>query len=105
MLRMLSDSIPTRSKRDKDIPIFSEDDLVAPYAINSSGNINLDTGNNHIVLKDDGNEFGRLTHNGGQLDIKSGANQLFLSANNTNATFANNLTVTNNLIVNKKVLT
>ena len=70
------------------------------FTINSTGNINLDTGNNHIVLKDDGDEFGRLTHNGGQLDIKSGANQLFLSANNTNATFANDLTVTNNLIIN-----
>ena len=31
-------SIPSRSKRDKDIQIFSEDDLIAPYAINSSGN-------------------------------------------------------------------
>ena len=73
------------------------------FTINSSANINLDTGNNHIVLKDDGDEFGRLSHNGGQLDLKSGANQLFLSANNTNATFANNLTVTNDLIVNNDV--
>ena len=73
------------------------------FTVNSSSNINLDTGNNHIVLKADGTEFGRLTHNGGQLDLKSGSNQLFLSANNTNATFANNLTVTNDLIVNNNV--
>jgi hypothetical protein len=73
------------------------------FTVNSTANINLDTGNNHIVLKNTGTEFGRLTHNGGQLDLKSGSNQLFLSANNTNATFANNLTVTNNLIVNNDV--
>ncbi len=69
------------------------------FTINSSSNINLDTGNNHIVLKKDGSEFGRFTHNGGQLQIKSGANETFLTANNTNATFNNNLTVENNLEV------
>ena len=69
------------------------------FTINSSANINLDTGNNHIVLKDDGVEFGRFTHNGGQLQLKSGANQTFLTASNTNATFNNNLTVENNLDV------
>ena len=69
------------------------------FTINSSANINLDTGNNHIVLKDDGAEFGRFTHNGGQLQLKSGANQTFLTASNTNATFNNNLTVENNLDV------
>ena len=30
-------SLPTRTKRDKDIQIFDEDDLIAPYAVNSSG--------------------------------------------------------------------
>ena len=69
------------------------------FTINSSSNINLDTGNNHIVLKDDGNEFGRLTHDSAQLSLRSGANQEFFIANNTNGTFKNNLTVENNLEV------
>ena len=69
------------------------------FTINSSSNINLDTGNNHIVLKDDGSEFGRLTHSGAQLSLRSGANQEFFIANNTNGTFKNNLTVENNLEV------
>ena len=76
------------------------------FTINSSANINLDTGNNHVVLKADGTEYGRLTHNSGQLQLKSGNNQVFLSATNTDAQFNNDLgvdndlTVTNNLIVN-----
>ena len=63
------------------------------FTVNSSSNINLDTGNNHIVLKSDGTEFGRLTHNGGQLQLKSGANQVFLTGNNTDATFNNDLII------------
>ena len=73
------------------------------FTINSSANINLDTGNNHIVLKDDGVEFGRFTHNAGQLQLKSGANQTFLTASNTNATFNNNLTVENDLDVDNNL--
>jgi len=69
------------------------------FTINSSSNINLDTGNNHIVLKDDGNEFGRLTHSGSQLSLRSGSNQEFFVASNTDGTFKNDLTINNNLEV------
>lgn len=73
------------------------------FTVNSSSNINLDTGNNHIVLKSDGTEFGRLTHNGGQLQLKSGANQVFLTGNNTDATFNNDLTIERDLDVDRNL--
>ena len=67
--------------------------------IDSDNDIVLDANGGDIALKDDGNEFGRFTQTGGQLVLKSGANQTFLTASNTNATFNNNLTVENNLDV------
>lgn len=69
------------------------------FLVNSSADIVLDAGGSDIVLKKDSVEFGRFSHSGGQLKLKSGANQLFLTASNTNATFNNNLTVDNNLEV------
>jgi hypothetical protein len=69
------------------------------FLVNSSADIVLDAAGSDIVLKKDSVEFGRFSHSGGQLKLKSGANQLFLTASNTNATFNNNLTVENNLEV------
>ena len=69
------------------------------FLVNSSADIVLDAGGSDIVLKKDSVEFGRFSNSGGQLKLKSGANQLFLTASNTNATFNNNLTVENNLEV------
>ena len=47
-----------------------------------------------IILKETGDEFGRFTSTvGHQLVLKSGANQTFLTASNTNATFNNNVNV------------
>ena len=69
------------------------------FLVNSSADIVLDAGGSDIVLKKDSAEFGRFSYSGGQLKLKSGANQLFLTASNTNATFNNNLTVENNLEV------
>jgi hypothetical protein len=70
------------------------------FTIDSSGDIVLDAAADDIILKEAGDEFGRFTSTAGhQLVLKSGANQTFLTASNTNATFNNNLTVENNLDV------
>ena len=70
------------------------------FTIDSSGDIILDAADDDIILKEAGDEFGRFTSTAGhQLVLKSGANQTFLTASNTNATFNNNLTVENNLTV------
>jgi cytoskeletal protein CcmA (bactofilin family) len=70
------------------------------FTIDSTGDIVLDAADDDIILKEAGDEFGRFTSTAGhQLVLKSGANQTFLTASNTNATFNNNLTVENNLDV------
>ena len=69
------------------------------FTVDSSDDIILDANLNDIIFKDNTTEFGRITNTGTQLVIKSGANQTFLTANNTDATFNNNLTVENNLDV------
>jgi len=70
------------------------------FTIDSSGDIILDAAGDDIILKEAGDEFGRFTSTAThQLVLKSGANQTFLTASNTNATFNNNLTVENNLTV------
>ena len=68
-------SIPSRSKRDKDIQTFSEDDLIAPYAINSSGNTFFtfeeanEDGLNHFRNFGDGAFGVESTLNGGDKDF------------------------------------
>ena len=74
------------------------------FIVNSEGNITLDNGTNHTILKADGVEYGRLTKSGTDFQLKAGhLGALFLTASGQNATFANNLTVTNDLIVNNNV--
>ena len=70
------------------------------FTIDAGGDIVLDAADDDIILKEAGDEFGRFTSTAShQLVLKSGANQTFLTASNTNATFNNNLTVENNLTV------
>ena len=70
------------------------------FTIDAQGDIVLDAAGDDIILKEAGDEFGRFTSTAShQLVLKSGANQTFLTASNTNATFNNNLTVENNLDV------
>ena len=71
------------------------------FTIDAGGDIVLDAAGDDIILKEAGDEFGRFTSTAlHQLVLKSGANQTFLTASNTNATFNNNLTVENDLVVN-----
>ena len=70
------------------------------FTVNSEGNITLDNGTNHIILKADGVEYGRLTKSGTDFQLKAGhLGALFLTASGQNATFNNNLTVENTLEV------
>ena len=70
------------------------------FTIDAGGDIVLDAAGDDIILKEAGDEFGRFTSTADhQLVLKSGADQTFLTASNTNATFNNNLTVENNLEV------
>ena len=69
------------------------------FTLDSSADIILDADGADIILKDAGTEFGRLTNASGQLQLKSGGSNIVLTANNTDATFNNNLVVEGTLDV------
>ena len=63
--------------------------------LDSAGDVTLDAGGDDIILKDSGTEFGRLTNNGGELQIKSGSSTTTnMTMSGANTTVAGNLTVT-----------
>lgn len=68
--------------------------------LDSAGDINLDADGGDVILKDDGTVFGSFNSNIGsnrQLVIKSGSSQTTAATfNDSNVTFANNVTVNGN---------
>jgi len=69
------------------------------FTLDSSADIILDADGADVILKDAGSEYGRLTNTSGQLQLKSNGSNVFLTANDTNATFNNNLVVEGTLDV------
>ena len=69
------------------------------FTLDSSADIILDADGADVILKDAGSEYGRLTNASGQLQLKSNGSNVFLTANDTNATFNNNLVVEGTLDV------
>ena len=63
--------------------------------LDAATDIILDAGEQDIILKDDGTEFGRFTNNSGNLQIKSGGSATTaITMSGANVTIAGNLTVT-----------
>ena len=69
------------------------------FTLDSNADIILDADGEDVILKDAGSEYGRLTNASGQLQLKSNGSNIFLTANDTNATFNNNLVVEGTLDV------
>jgi len=69
------------------------------FTLDSSADIILDADGADVILKDAGTEFGRLTNASGQLQLQSGGSNIVLTANDTDATFNNNLVVEGTLDV------
>ena len=69
------------------------------FTLDSSADIILDADGADVILKDAGSEYGRLTNSSGQLQLQSNGSNVFLTANDTNATFNNNLVVEGTLDV------
>ena len=69
------------------------------FTLDSNADIILDADGADVILKDAGSEYGRLTNASGQLQLKSNGSNIFLTANNTDATFNNNLVVEGTLDV------
>ena len=69
------------------------------FTLDSNADIILDADGADVILKDAGSEYGRLTNASGQLQLKSNGSNVFLTANDTNATFNNNLVVEGTLDV------
>ena len=69
------------------------------FTLDSNADIILDADGADVILKDAGSEYGRLTNASGQLQLKSGGSNIVLTANNTDATFNNNLVVEGTLDV------
>lgn len=63
------------------------------FTLDSSADIILDADGADVILKDAGSEYGRLTNSSGQLQLQSNGSNVVLTANDTNATFNNNLVV------------
>ena len=76
------------------------------FLVDASGDVILDAGGADIIFKDDGTEFGRLTNNSGELQIKSGSGATTnLTMSGANTTIAGNLTVTGNATANGSTIT
>ena len=74
--------------------------------LDSAADINLDADGADIILKDGGTEFGRLTNNGGELQIKSGSSTTTnMTMSGANTTVAGNLTVTGTTTFNGGTIT
>lgn len=69
------------------------------FTLDSNADIILDADGADVILKDAGAEYGRLTNASGQLQLKSNGSNIFLTANDTDATFNNNLVVEGTLDV------
>lgn len=69
------------------------------FTVDAAADINLDAGGGDVVLKDDGTQFGSLTNTSGDLIIKSGTTTA-ATFSSADVTFASDVTVTDNLIVN-----
>ena len=78
-------------------PIIAEIDSNSSITLDAATDIILDAGEQDIILKDDGTEFGRFTNSSGQLAIKSSSSATTaITMSGANVTIAGNLTVTGN---------
>ncbi len=76
-------------------PVIAEIDSNASITLDAATDIILDAGEQDIILKDDGTEFGRFTNSSGELVIKSGSSSTTaISMSGANVTIAGNLVVT-----------
>jgi hypothetical protein len=76
-------------------PVIAEIDSNSSITLDAATDIILDAGEQDIILKDDGTEFGRFTNNSGNLQIKSGGSATTaITMSGANVTIAGNLTVT-----------
>ena len=72
------------------------------FTIDSSNDIILDADGSDVVLKDAGTQYGSLTNSSGNIVVKSGSTTM-LTGNGANATFANNVTVTQDVDVDRNL--
>ena len=78
-------------------PVIAEIDSNSSITLDAATDIILDAGEQDIILKDDGTEFGRFTNSSGQLAIKSSSSATTaITMSGANVTIAGNLTVTGN---------
>jgi len=78
-------------------PVITEIDSNSSITLDAATDIILDAGEQDIILKDDGTEFGRFTNSSGQLAIKSSSSATTaITMSGANVTIAGNLTVTGN---------
>ena len=72
------------------------------FTIDSSADIVLDADGGNVELKDAGTQYGSLTNSSGNIVVKSGSTTM-LTGNGADATFANNVTVTQDVDVDRNL--
>ena len=72
------------------------------FTVDSSNDIILDADGSDVVLKDAGTQYGSLTNSSGNIVVKSGSTTM-LTGNGADATFANNVTVTQDVDVDRNL--
>ena len=72
------------------------------FTVDSSDDIILDADGSDVVLKDAGVQYGSLTNSSGNIVVKSGSTTM-LTGNGANAIFANNVTVTQDVDVDRNL--
>ena len=87
------DTTDTLTNKTLTTPVIAEIDSNAAITLDAATDIVLDAGEQDIILKDDGTEFGRFTNSSGELVIKSGSSATALTMSGANVQVEGNLTV------------
>ncbi len=91
---VLQDDTATLTNKTLTTPVIAEIDSNAAITLDAATDIVLDAGEQDIILKDDGTEFGRLSNSSGELVIKSGSSSTAaLTMSGANVQVEGNLTV------------
>ena len=88
------DTTDTLTNKTLTTPVIDEIDSNSSITLDAATDIVLDAGEQDIILKDDGTEFGRFTNSSGELVIKSGSSSTAaLTMSGANVQVEGNLTV------------
>jgi len=88
------DTTDTLTNKTLTTPVIAEIDSNSSITLDAATDIVLDAGEQDIILKDDGTEFGRFTNSSGELVIKSGSSSTAaLTMSGANVQVEGNLTV------------